>query len=139
MTTFALDLSRAIERAKDEAETVVRYTALQLFNRVIEKSPVLTGRFRNNWNCSLGEADYSTTEETDKSGAKAKAKVEAVISSYTLDGKSLFLSNGLPYAMRLEEGYSMQAPRGMVRLSIMEINAGAVNTQIAAMARKAGV
>ena len=120
--TFALDLSKAIEKAKDKAELVARKITLELFSAVILKSPVDTGRFRANWNCSIGSADKSTSEATDKEGAGSIGRVRAEVTKYTLDGRSIFLANSLPYAERLENGWSDQAPQGMVRLSIIETN-----------------
>ena len=122
MTTFALDLSKAIEKAKDQAELIVKKTTIQLFSNVIEKSPVDTGRFRANWNVSFGSFDTSTTQETDPSGSQSKGKVYQALSTYKLADQSVFLGNSLPYAERLENGWSKQAPAGMVRLSILEAN-----------------
>ena len=120
--TFALDLSKAIEKAKDKAELATRKITLELFSNVILKSPVDTGRFRANWNCSIGSVDKSTSAETDKEGAGSIGRVRAEVTKYTLDGRSIYLANSLPYAERLENGWSDQAPQGMVRLSIVEIN-----------------
>ena len=120
--TFALDLNKAIEKAKDKAELVTRKITLELFSNVILKSPVDTGRFRANWNCSIGSVDKSTSAETDKEGAGSIGRVRAEVTKYTLDGRSIYLANSLPYAERLENGWSDQAPQGMVRLSIVEIN-----------------
>lgn len=123
MTTFALDLSKAIEKAKDQAELVVRKTAFNLFKLVIDKSPVDTGRFRGNWNPSIGSPDLSISDVTDKTGASTESRVSAVIAQYKLSDQSIYLTNNLPYAMRLEEGWSQkQAPNGMVRLSILEVS-----------------
>lgn len=122
MTTFALDLSKAIEKAKDQAELIVKKTTIQLFSNVIEKSPVDTGRFRANWNVSFGSFNPATTEETDPSGSQAKGRVYQALAKYKLEDQSVFLGNSLPYAERLENGWSKQAPAGMVRLSILEAN-----------------
>lgn len=119
--TFALDLSKAIEKAKDNAELVARKITLELFSNVILKSPVDTGRFRANWNCSIGSADKSTSAATDKEGSGAIGRMRAEVTKFTLNGQSIFLSNSLPYAERLENGWSDQAPQGMVRLSVMEV------------------
>ena len=133
--TFALDLSKAIEKAKDKAELAVRKIAIDLFNDVIMMSPVgnpdlwkypkegyVGGRFRANWNCSIGSPDTSTTESVDPSGSAATGRVTAVVLGYQLGEKSIYLCNSLPYAERLENGWSDQAPQGMVRLSIIETN-----------------
>lgn len=121
MTTFALDLSKQIEKAKEQAELVAKKTMIDLFNRVIQKSPVDTGRFRANWNCSIGSPDLSTSQAIDPSGSVASSRATATVVSYTLNEQSVFLTNNLPYAERLENGWSKQAPNGMVRLSVMEV------------------
>jgi len=120
--SFSVDLSKAIEKAKGRTEIVVKKIALELFSNIVYKSPVLTGRFRANWNCSIGSVDKSTSEATDKEGSGAIGRVRAEVTKYTLDGRSIYLANSLPYAERLENGWSDQAPQGMVRLSIIEIN-----------------
>lgn len=128
MTTFALDLNKAIEKAKDQAELAVKKITLDLFKNVIMKSPVDTGRFRANWNSAIGQADYSTSEATDKSGAQSVNRAASTVAQYKLSESSMFLTNNLPYAGVLEFGRangkpgSMQAPNGMVRLSMMEVN-----------------
>ena len=122
MTTFALDLSKAIEKAKGQTEAVIKKAAFSVFQSVIQKSPVDTGRFRANWNLSVGNPDLSTSEATDKTGSASIGKVASGITQYKLSDGSVFLTNNLPYAMRLEDGYSGQAPNGMVRLSIVEFN-----------------
>jgi hypothetical protein len=35
-------------------------------------------------------------------------------------GDTIYLTNNLPYIRRLEEGYSQQAPAGMVALTVQE-------------------
>jgi hypothetical protein len=121
MTTFALNLAKQIEAAKAQSELVAKKTMIELFNRVIQKSPVDTGRFRANWNCSIGSPDLSTSQAIDPSGSGAISKATSTVVSYTLNGQSVFLTNNLPYADRLENGWSKQAPNGIVRLSVMEI------------------
>lgn len=123
MTTFALDLDKAIEKAMDQAELVVRAISINLFKNVIMKSPVDTGRFRANWNCALVSPDYSVSNNTDKAGSGTVTKMTSKVLQHKLEDGSLFLTNNLPYAMRLEYGHSQeQAPHGMVRVSMMEVN-----------------
>jgi hypothetical protein len=138
MTTFALDLSKAIDKAKDQAELIVKKIVIELFSEVVEMSPVgnpdlwkypkkgyVGGRFRANWNISFGSPDLSTTEQIDPSGSGSKGRIFAQMRKYKLADSSVFLTNNLPYAQRLEEGWSeKQAPHGMVRLSIARFNAG---------------
>ena len=122
--TFALDLSKAIEKVQDKSGVAVKKITLELFKRVIEKSPVDTGRFRANWNVSLNSPDTTTSESTDDS-ARGNPSVERMtkeVLSYSFKDQSVYLCNSLPYAVRLEDGWShTQAPNGMVRLSVIEI------------------
>ena len=138
MTTFALDLTKAIEKAKEQAELAVRRIVIQLFSEVVDMSPVgnpdlwkspkqgyVGGRFRANWNISFGSPDLSTTEQIDPSGSGSKGRISAQMGKYKLSDSSVFLTNNLPYAQRLEEGWSeKQAPHGMVRVSVARFNAG---------------
>lgn len=72
------------------------------------------GRFKANWNVSFGAADTTTTTSTDVSRGNAEAEKALTLPL----GGVMYISNGLPYARRLEyEGWSTQAPAGMVRVS----------------------
>jgi hypothetical protein len=116
-----LDITRIIKKAKGNTDIVMRKITLELFTRVILKSPVDTGRFRNNWVMATGTYSNETTEATDKSGSRAIGVVASKVSTMKFDGKLIYLTNSLPYAIELERGSSKQAPQGMVRLTAMEI------------------
>lgn len=116
MARWSTPIAALAEKAKLDVETVAKKATADLFTAVVLKSPVDTGRFRANWNVSYGGADYSTTLSTDKGRGLQEAQ-----KALTLDvGGVVYLSNGLPYARRLEHGWSKQAPIGMVRLSVLE-------------------
>jgi len=119
--SFALDLQRFAEKAGDKADAVVRKVTLDVYSRLIEKSPVDTGRFRNNWQIGYNLVDSTTTnaKSYDSSGASAVARAYAEIYGKPIPG-AYFLTNSLPYAERLEDGYSGQAPLGMVRITVVE-------------------
>lgn len=119
--TFAVDISKFIDKAKGQEQVVVRKICLELFNKVILKSPVDTGRFRANWNAAINYPDNSVSNSLDKTGIGTIAKNNAIISNFNVNDSSIYLTNNLPYAQRLEYGYSKQAPQGMARLSVMEI------------------
>lgn len=111
---FAADLNKLCKRAGDKAEMVVRKTALELQSGMIERSPVDTGRFKSNWTCGVGavNTDTSAAPRTD-----AEGRTRTVLEGWK-PGQTIFLTNSLPYARRLENGWSKQSPNGMVRLTV---------------------
>lgn len=128
---FAEDLKKICDRAGDKAELVVRRAALELYGQMIERSPVgnpdlwkspatsgyVGGRFKNNWQVGIGSIDTRTNRGVDDSGSGAITSGNAALKAWT-PGKTIFLSNSMPYAYRLETGWSKQAPSGIVRLTV---------------------
>lgn len=97
----------------------VRKIVLDAFSEVIVMSPVDTGRFRGNWQVAIGEQPTGTVELLDPDGAIVTARVAAV-SGNVKPGDVVYMVNNLPYARRLEDGYSQQAPAGMVKLTVQK-------------------
>lgn len=112
--SFALDVSKFVEKAKKNPETVMRQVSIKLFSAIIKASPVDTGRFRMNWMASGGTPDSGVT---DKSGNTATGNATSFVLKAT-DWREFTLTNNLPYAQRLEYGWSQQAPAGMVRTNV---------------------
>lgn len=117
--SFSLDVSKWAAQTTADIATVVRKTTLDMFGRIIMRSPVDTGRFRNNWYASIGKPSGSANEGTDPSGAGSLARVNAAAIEYKL-GDTIWMSNNLKYAWRLETGWSKQAPAGMVAITVAE-------------------
>lgn len=81
------------------------------------------GHFRANWNMALNASDETTSDEVDKSGGRSIQQAKQGLQTLKI-GDTVYFTNALPYAQRLEyEGWSMQAPAGMVRVTITEFNA----------------
>lgn len=115
--SFALDVSKFVEKAKKNPEKVMRQVSIKLFSAIIKASPVDTGRFRMNWMASGGTPATGTTAATDKSGNIATGNATSFVLKAT-DWREFTLTNNLPYAQRLEYGWSQQAPQGFVRVNI---------------------
>ena len=79
------------------------------------------GRFRANWNVGVGSKDLSTSVDIDKSGGSTISKGASEINN-TEAYQIIWLTNNLPYASRLEDGWSTQAPGGMVALAFAELS-----------------
>ena len=117
MSKFTLDIQAFVTKAKKNPETVMRSVSLKLFSAIIKASPVDTGRFRGNWQTTGVTPATGLIAGVDPTGNKAVNSAATFITN--APGWDTFtLTNNLPYAERLEYGWSKQAPVGMVRVNI---------------------
>lgn len=121
MSGFTLDIKNFVEKAKKNPETVARQVSFKLFSAVIKASPVDTGRFRMNWQTAGAVAPSGVIDGTDKGGAAAIGDAASYIFAAS-DWNEFTLTNNLPYAERLEYGWSNQAPQGVVRVNVARFN-----------------
>lgn len=123
--SFAAQIDTEFAATMDDAGELIAYIALDGLRRLVLKTPVDTGRARMNWNVGVGTIDATTTEQIDPSGQAAINDGAARLSGYdTAQGFPIInLSNNLPYIGRLDDGYSQQAPAGMVALTLVELEA----------------
>lgn len=82
------------------------------------------GRFRGNWQVSFDRPAVGPIDRIDKRGGATLAAGREVLQVYDPDkDKYIYFSNMVPYARRLEYGWSNQAPQGIVRVTVAEIKA----------------
>lgn len=112
-------VDEAAEKLNQRMNKLVRGTLIGMTSKIIERSPVDTGRFRANWQLSIGHPAVTDVSSNDKSGARAKRNAAQTINT-TKIGRVFYLTNNLPYAEMLEFGWSKQAPYGMVRRTLAE-------------------
>lgn len=74
------------------------------------------GRFRANWVASFGAPARTTTDSTNRGDSEQ----QALQASQFEIGGTVYFCNSLPYALRLENGWSQQAPSGMVKLTLAQ-------------------
>jgi hypothetical protein len=92
--SFSKQIAGFNKKAEKKALVIFRAVGLNMFGRIVKRTPVDTGRLRNNWQ----------------------------MTSNVQLGQRLFITNNLPYAQRIEDGYSQQAPAGMVKVTINEFD-----------------
>lgn len=85
--------------------------------RLVETSPVLTGRYSSNHMLGIGEVNSTTTTLT--------TPMPLVLTRIVL-GTTYYLSNALPYALALEHGYSRKAPAGIYSVVAAELQHSAI-------------
>lgn len=117
MASFEQSIENFIKKARKNPEIVVRQITIKLYSAIILASPVDTGRFRMNWQATYKNPATGILIADDPSGSRAINRItQFVISNPKWD--EFRLTNNLPYAERLEYGYSQQAPAGMVRVNV---------------------
>lgn len=117
--SFGDDVTRFRQKALEQANEARQAISLELFSRVVQRTPVDTGRARGNWQASLDSPESAQIERLDKDGGGTINSIAGILFGSAL-ANVLWLTNNLPYIQRLENGYSQQAPAGMVRTSVID-------------------
>lgn len=116
--TIAQDIQKVQLHLTQNMTQVLVLVMAEVDARLKMKSPVLTGRFRASWTIGAGQVDTSVAPESTP--GQAVAVPEPRIPAITM-GQTYYHANSLPYARRLEYGWSNKAPGGMVRLTAQEV------------------
>lgn len=97
-------------------DKIVRKVCIDLTRDLVMLTPVDTGLARSNW--FNGNTRITTVNEGTamKSGAPSIAGAARFASTLKAGGV-FYITNNLPYIMKLEYGSSTQAPSGMVRIT----------------------
>ena len=100
--------------------------ALDVFNGVIKRSPVDTGRFRANWMLTVGEqpsdAYDASAGGTSRRPSSANQALASAVSLTGLEiGQAIWITNNTPYGIVLEAGHSDQAPNGVVLVTVLSV------------------
>ena len=128
--TFTLDLTKFVEKAKGNATLVVKKVAFDMFSRIVQRTPVDTGRARANWQIGINSIPSSSISfgfKTGKQGwgaggktgfggivrAEGGASANADLGVVGREGKNLspfkigdiiYLANNVGYITFLEYG-----------------------------------
>lgn len=130
--TFRLRPEVAREHIARVVQNGVRKIGMQALRGVVMRTPVDTGRARSNWQVSVDTpllTNINAYAPGTKLGIGEAGNAQATIQagSAIIDNAKpfgmIFISNGLPYINRLEHGWSGQAPAGMVRITLDQIQA----------------
>ena len=132
MAHWSIPFDKLAKKVGADIEIVVKAAALKVFSEVVIRSPVDTGRFRANWNIAYNVMNESTTDELMPDFQPKIDSFRRELLAMPIGGV-YWLTNSLPYAMTLEyglypnppkrytgktkNGYSKQAPHGMVRVA----------------------
>ena len=94
---------------------LTRAKALAVFDMCVQLSPVFTGGYRYSWRISEGSpANYYVGRQTPGTVLPPPTPPRLSTQFY----RKFYVSNGSPYASRIENGWSNQAPNGVMNVAI---------------------
>ena len=97
-----------------QVRELTRGKALAIFDYCVDHSPVDSGAYRASWFISEGSPEYRWVGRQPRT-ANELPPPERPAKLSTLFYRTFFVTNGAPYALKLENGWSEQAPMGVVR------------------------
>ncbi|EXE36599.1 HK97 gp10 family phage protein [Acinetobacter baumannii] len=104
-TSFSLDVAKSVQ---DQVKKITMDAVQSLVNL----TPVDTGAYRASHIVSIGSGDYGVR------GPETNAVQDAAIQVVKIKlGNLVYIQNNQPYAERLENGWSDQAPQGIYGLT----------------------
>lgn len=109
-----------VEEVEKGAVKLTKEVAQAVFEGVVRRSPVLTGKFRASWRVSVNAPDYVVPPRIVP-GSQPVIPAPDWPGINVRIGDLIYISNGAPYGERLENGWSQQAPNGMLALTLAEV------------------
>ena len=141
---FAEDINKFAKKAVDNSNLVIRRTIIDIGQRVITRTPVgdanywqskppagyVGGHARFNWMYSMNTRVIQELDGIDMSPGGAGTLQRLIGAVPAAPGDAVhFIQNSVPYIERLEDGYSRQAPQGMVAITAAEFQ-GIVSEEV---------
>lgn len=129
--TFALDLNNFAQKAGKRADDACGRIVTAVVGEVDARSPVgdarywkrkppkgyVGGHFRGNWQLGIDVFPRGELPGADPTGSGTVTRNIAAIPEEAA-GPVYTLANNVPYALRIENGWSHQAPQGVVGLTV---------------------
>ena len=121
--SFSMDVARWAKGAQEDIEEINKAIILELFASVVFDTPVLEGRLRGAWQITSDNPASGQVEIYDPSGRGTVKHIENFVRA--MDGArnfSVYLTNNMPYAYRVEDGWShTKAREGMARKNLIRV------------------
>ena len=142
---FNADLEKFAQSIEGSVRTVRRRVAHDLFARINEKTPIgnvdawkplasgkkrepppgyVGGRLLASWNMTDGQP----SDEVQPAGQSSYPSKGKNTAAFSKPYDTTWITNNIPYGEAVEFGHSKQAPAGMVRLSLSEVEARLMST-----------
>ena len=130
------DMFKFVTKSRSKIQNLTRLVLMEIGYRLVGRSPVgnptswksgywpkgyLPGHFINNWQVGIDTKPVGVIAAIDPTGSGSLERLQKL--GRWPAGHVYYFVNNLPYAMALENGWSGQAPRGIVKLLQLEFPA----------------
>lgn len=118
--SFKSDIERFTKKINADSEKVFRGTSIAMFSSIVKRTPVDKGSLVGNWQVDINNMPDNTLDEQDPGRSETITKGSTTANAAKIND-AIFIVNNLPYAERIENGYStVKSPEGMVRVTLTE-------------------
>lgn len=117
--SFSLDVRNFMARANMRVDRVVKKILMDIFDALLQATPVDTGYARFCWGVGQTAPDVNLARGGPGPYSPRRAEAKAAIQALQIrEGFLCYIHNNCRYIIPLEYGHSGQAPRGMVRVTL---------------------
>jgi hypothetical protein len=124
MATFDLDLEQFAGNTERKFAALIKNIVLEMFSRVIKRTPVDTGAAQNSWEIGVNAIPegVEVTVGGAAFGEVSQAQILKGLEAFTefRVGDTVYIVSNIEYIGFLEERRSDQAPQGMVKITVRE-------------------
>jgi hypothetical protein len=119
---FDLDIPALAASIKQDADTIQRKIALEIFARLLAVTPVDTGRARAGWSIDTRHGSYVPPK--DESGYAFDRSMNVSPYMVPKNAPLICIYNNVEYILKLNEGTSTQAPEQFVETAVGQVMGG---------------
>jgi len=119
MALFEDVINRWVEEVEDDVKSILQTIVFRIGREVVTLSPVDTGRFKGNWQLTIGSPATGSLLRYDESGGITLSDMSRVVRTLS-PGQVAYIQNTVAYGYDLEHGSSKQAPYGIVNVTTSE-------------------
>ena len=114
--TLEADVLRFAQKTRTKLDGVHRKVVFDMTSTIVKMTPVDTGHARSNY--FWGVSRVTNADPAENKGGAPSITRAGEFSTGLRAGGVVYLTNNLPYIMKLEYGASKQAPAGLARVTV---------------------